>query len=155
MNELGGPSAAPQPRAAASLSRRIASLCYELLLLFAVLFVSSWMFLLIDRALDPALVRPVQQLFLLAITATHFIYCWTHGGQTRPMKTWHIRVVTRVGDSLTCKLAMVRFLLAIAGVAACGMGFAWALVDRDRQFLHDRLAGTRLVKDEGGRRNDE
>jgi uncharacterized RDD family membrane protein YckC len=23
---------------------------------------------------------------------------------------------------------------------------AWALVDRERQFLHDRLAGTRLVQ---------
>jgi len=26
-----------------------------------------------------------------------------------------------------------------------GLGLAWALVDRDRQFLHDRLAGTRIV----------
>jgi uncharacterized RDD family membrane protein YckC len=25
------------------------------------------------------------------------------------------------------------------------VGLLWALVDRDRQFLHDRLAGTRLV----------
>jgi len=25
------------------------------------------------------------------------------------------------------------------------LGILWALVDRDRQFLHDRLAGTRLV----------
>ncbi|TAG78390.1 MAG: hypothetical protein EAZ24_06775, partial [Burkholderiales bacterium] len=23
--------------------------------------------------------------------------------------------------------------------------FAWAIVDRDRQFLHDRIAGTRIV----------
>jgi len=27
-----------------------------------------------------------------------------------------------------------------------GVGVAWALVDRDRQFLHDRMAGTRLVR---------
>jgi uncharacterized RDD family membrane protein YckC len=26
-----------------------------------------------------------------------------------------------------------------------GAGILWALVDRDKQFLHDRIAGTRLV----------
>jgi uncharacterized RDD family membrane protein YckC len=25
-----------------------------------------------------------------------------------------------------------------------GVGFLWALFDRDRQFLHDRIAGTRI-----------
>ncbi|HET7776841.1 MAG TPA: RDD family protein, partial [Azospira sp.] len=26
-----------------------------------------------------------------------------------------------------------------------GAGIVWSLFDRERQFLHDRLAGTRLV----------
>jgi len=26
------------------------------------------------------------------------------------------------------------------------INFLWALVDRDRQFLHDRIAGTRVVR---------
>ncbi|MBI4203902.1 MAG: RDD family protein, partial [Betaproteobacteria bacterium] len=38
-----------------------------------------------------------------------------------------------------------RFLFALGGLVLCGAGFAWALFDRDRQFLHDRLAGTRIV----------
>jgi uncharacterized RDD family membrane protein YckC len=42
--------------------------------------------------------------------------------------------------------AVHRYLLAVLGLAAAGLGFAWALVDRDRQFLHDRLAGTALVE---------
>jgi uncharacterized RDD family membrane protein YckC len=33
----------------------------------------------------------------------------------------------------------------VLGGLAAGLGFAWALVDRDGQFLHDRLAGTALV----------
>jgi uncharacterized RDD family membrane protein YckC len=33
----------------------------------------------------------------------------------------------------------------VLGFLAAGLGFAWALFDRDRQFLHDRLAGTALV----------
>jgi uncharacterized RDD family membrane protein YckC len=41
--------------------------------------------------------------------------------------------------------AVHRYLLATLGLAALGLGFLWALFDRDRQFLHDRLAGTALV----------
>ncbi|HNL22615.1 MAG TPA: RDD family protein, partial [Rhodocyclaceae bacterium] len=29
--------------------------------------------------------------------------------------------------------------------ALLGAGFLWALVDSERQFLHDRIAGTRIV----------
>ena len=39
--------------------------------------------------------------------------------------------------------AIARFLIA---AALLPFSILWALVDRDRQFLHDRLAGTRLVK---------
>ena len=35
--------------------------------------------------------------------------------------------------------------VAFATLAVTGIGLGWALVDRDRQFLHDRLAGTRLI----------
>jgi uncharacterized RDD family membrane protein YckC len=41
---------------------------------------------------------------------------------------------------------VLRFFLALLGLLLAGAGFWWALVDRDRQFLHDRLAGTRLVR---------
>jgi uncharacterized RDD family membrane protein YckC len=41
--------------------------------------------------------------------------------------------------------AVHRYVLAVLGLVALGLGFAWALVDRDRQFLHDRLAGTAIV----------
>jgi hypothetical protein len=41
--------------------------------------------------------------------------------------------------------AIRRYLFALAGLACLGLGFLWAFVDRDRQFLHDRLARTRLA----------
>jgi len=33
----------------------------------------------------------------------------------------------------------------LLGLGLCGLGLVWALFDRERQFLHDRLAGTRIV----------
>lgn len=61
------------------------------------------------------------------------------------MKTWHIRLVMRNGTGVPLRSAIYRYLLSLISFAACGLGFAWALVDRDRQFMHDRLAGTRLI----------
>jgi uncharacterized RDD family membrane protein YckC len=36
-------------------------------------------------------------------------------------------------------------VFAVAGTLLGGSGVMWAFLDRDRQFLHDRLAGTRIV----------
>jgi uncharacterized RDD family membrane protein YckC len=133
------------PAAAARLGRRLGSLCYESLLLAAILYVAGWIFLVFEIMLPAALARALLQIYLLAVTAAYFIYCWTRSGQTLPMKTWHIRVVARDGTAVTLQQGARRYLFALASIALCGGGFWWALVDRDGQFLHDRLAGTRLV----------
>ena len=39
---------------------------------------------------------------------------------------------------------LLRYTLAWPSVLS-GLGLAWALVDADRQFLHDRIAGSRIV----------
>jgi uncharacterized RDD family membrane protein YckC len=61
------------------------------------------------------------------------------------MKTWKMRVEMADGAPLTLRIAAIRYVLALAGLLCLGLGFLWALADRDRQFLHDRLAGTRIV----------
>ena len=129
----------------AGLARRLGSLCYEILLLAALLFLSGGVFLYMTRGLDPAFARPLFQLYLLAVTAGYFVYCWTHGGQTLPMQTWRIRLVTRGGSAISPATGIRRYLFAVLGLGLCGLGLVWALVDRERQFLHDRLAGTRIV----------
>jgi uncharacterized RDD family membrane protein YckC len=60
------------------------------------------------------------------------------------MKTWRIRVARRDETPLRLPQAIARFLIALCGVFLFAAGFWWALFDRDRQFLHDRLCGTRL-----------
>ena len=135
----------PAPAAAATLARRLGSASYEIVLLAAIVFAAGWIFLTIEQLLPRAVARPLLQLYLLAVCAVYFIYCWTHGGQTLPMKTWRIRVVTRSGGALSPSRAALRYLLAIASIALGGGGYWWALFDRDGQFLHDRLAGTRIV----------
>jgi uncharacterized RDD family membrane protein YckC len=149
MNQALAPATSP------GLARRALSMVYEALLLVAVLIAGALPFLLLTREADPSLARLLLQLYLLALCGAYFIWQWLRGGQTLPMKTWRIRLVTRDGAPLTLRRAVCRYLLALAGLALLGAGFLWAFIDRDRQFLHDRLAGTRIVNDEDGRMKAE
>ena len=62
------------------------------------------------------------------------------------MKTWRVGLLSADGTPVDFRRALARFLYAAAGTLLAGAGFIWALADRDRQFLHDRLAGTRIVR---------
>jgi uncharacterized RDD family membrane protein YckC len=117
------------------------SLLYEALLLFAVGFFAGWLFFWASGGRDATggWLRHALQLFVLAVFAAYFLRCWLRGGQTLAMKAWRIRLV-----GVTPRNALLRFALA-ALLVPSGVSILWALVDRDGQFLHDRLAGTRLV----------
>jgi uncharacterized RDD family membrane protein YckC len=143
----GGPArGAAAPDAAPSLRRRLASMLYEAILLFAVAFLGTWLFQFAAGTLRIEGWRmPLLQLFLLALFAAYFLWCWLRGGQTLAMKTWRIRVVAKAGHArLAPKAALLRFACALILVPSL-VGILWALVDRDRQFLHDRLAGSLLI----------
>ncbi|WP_237759554.1 RDD family protein [Sulfuricella sp. T08] len=126
------------------LPRRLASMLYETLLLTAVLFIAGFIFTAIFHSPLPPILRFVFQLYLLLVMAFYFIWYWLHGGQTLPMKTWHLRIVRTDDQPLSLKQACLRFLLAAIGVGL-GFGILWALFDRERLFWHDRMAGTKVV----------
>ncbi len=123
------------------LPRRLLSMLYEAILLFAVAFFAGWLFFWASGGRDATggWLRHALQLFVLAVFAAYFLWCWLRGGQTLAMKSWKIRL-----EGATPARALLRFLLATALVPS-GISIAWALFDRDGQFLHDRLSGTRLV----------
>ena len=132
-------------RRLAGLGRRFLSLAYEALLLAAVLLAGALAFTALAGHLDPALARPALQVMLLLLAGGYFVWQWHRGGQTLPMKTWRMRLVTAGGEALTVRHALRRFVFAVTGTLLGGGGVFWAFFDRDRQFLHDRLAGTRIV----------
>lgn len=140
---------------------------YESMLLFGVLFISNWLFSTMLQQRHALYLRHALQIWLFLVLGLYFVWFWTHGGQTLAMKTWRIRLVARNGAAVTTGRAIGRYLLAWAWVLP-GPMFAWALgakdwmlvlipaanmlawaltayLDPQRQFLHDRIAGTRLV----------
>jgi uncharacterized RDD family membrane protein YckC len=145
----GSEGGAVRAAGSAGLARRGLALCYEALLLLALLLAGALPFVLVAGAVDRIAARPLFQLYLVALTALYFIWQWRHGGQTLAMRTWRIRVVTREGAPLGWEHAARRYLFALCGTLLLGAGFLWALVDRERLFLHDRLAGTSIVMSDG------
>ena len=118
-------------------------------MLFAVLALGATPFIALTDGVEHVVARPLLQLYLVGLAGAYFVCQWLRGGQTLAMKTWGLRLVPRHEGALTLGQALQRYCIALAGLLALGAGFAWALFDRDHQFLHDRLAGTRIVKDEG------
>ncbi len=136
---------APLPELA-RLWPRFGAIVYDGVLLFGILFITSWLFTVLtgDATRGPG--RIAHQAFLTVVIGTYFVYCWRRSGQTLAMKTWGLRLVTTSGQVPTLGQAIGRYVLALAGLLCLGAGFLWAAVDRDRQFLHDRLMGTRIVR---------
>jgi uncharacterized RDD family membrane protein YckC len=138
-------SAAPLA-ARASLGRRLGSALYDLLLNLAIAMVATLPFIVLAGDATAGWKRHALQLWDVAWIGAYYVWFWSHGGQTLPMQTWRIRIVRAAdGGPVHPGRALHRYVLAVLGFVAVGLGFAWALVDRDRQFLHDRLAGTRIV----------
>lgn len=130
----------------AGLWPRFAAMVYESILLVGVVFIGSWVFLKLFGDSSQGIARHVFQGYLAAVCGVYFIYCWRHSGQTLAMKTWGVRLVRADHKPLSLRLALARYGLALLGLLAGGTGFVWAAVDPERQFLHDRLLGTRIVR---------
>ncbi|HEX9390024.1 MAG TPA: RDD family protein [Usitatibacteraceae bacterium] len=150
--------------------RRLAALPYEGLLLLAIGIVAAFPTAGLKGLTLTGIPNLAFKLCLLAISAVYFIWFWRHGGQTLPMKTWRFKVVDLRGQPLRTARAILRFLCALLlfGPAAIGLVLLffphrvsptitmwaflpmiadiwWSRFDAQRQYLHDRLAGTRLV----------
>lgn len=126
--------------------RRLVAMCYEILLLsgvVAVLVIAPHVLIgaFAHRLATPAILW--AHLFLVLLV--YFIWFWSNGGQTLAMKTWRIRLLTCDGLPVRPAQALLRFLLCWPSLVLGGVGIVWALIDRDGQFLHDRIAGTQLV----------
>lgn len=128
------------------LMRRMSSLFYESLLLFAVLaLLLAFPHALIGAFTHRLATPTILQAHFFLVLLIYFLWFWCNGGQTLAMKTWRIRLVTRDGLPVRPTQALLRYLLCWPSIALGGVGILWALFDRDKQFLHDRIAGTRLI----------
>lgn len=131
----------------ASLRVRLISMIYEGLIITAVLFAATAIFSIAfpDSQAEP--LRTALRAYLLVVAGSYFVWSWTGGRRTLPMRTWRLSIVDKSGAPPSLARATIRYLVAAATIPLVGVGLLWVVVDRERAFLHDRVAGTRLVRD--------
>jgi len=132
---------------APSLIKLGACLLYELLTVIAIVFVSAGLFLWIVGDATHGAKRLLLQIFLWLIVGAYFIWCWRQSGRTLAMQAWKIKLIGDDSQLLSLNIAILRYILATLSVVLCGLGFLWAIIDRQHLFLHDRLLKTRIVTD--------
>ncbi|MEO7497015.1 MAG: RDD family protein [Massilia sp.] len=151
-----------------TVQRRLISMVYESLLFVAVEALAMFIYLMATRNQHTPFIDHGRNALFFLVGAAYFIYCWTDSGHTLAMKTWRIKLVKVGYAKLPLRAAVLRYLLAwgwflpaivvcyafgIKDKGAVGIALAvgvvvWALtafLDKDRQFLHDKVAGTRLI----------
>lgn len=119
---------------------------YESMLVIGVVFFA---FLVPNIALgilaNVLLPNGILMIYFVVMIGTYFVWFWQRRGKTLAMQTWKIQLRSADGSAPSMDQLLLRYLLAWPSIFFFGAGLMWAVFDRDRQFLHDRLSGTRLV----------
>jgi RDD family. len=122
------------------------SALYELVLLVGVLMLAALPFVrLVHVGISHAEWRAWYRLYLFLVVGAYFAYFWQHRGQTIAMRAWHLRLSNHEGFAPSWSLSWMRYGLAVVGWLT-GVSLLWVLVDRDGNFLHDRLLGLTITR---------
>lgn len=102
---------------------------------------------------------------LFAVLGAYCAWGWSGGRRTLPMKTWRLAMESTGAAPVSIARAALRYaacwigpalaIVTYAGLrpggharwamALLAFNYAWVVLNSDRQFLHDHVAGTRLV----------
>src|SRR5690606_10125575 len=150
------PTASPtRPRA--HLPWRLLSMFYDMWPVLALWFLLSFLFNLAYTLAGHEAHEYIQPFTLLGwllwiccwvAGGLYVTVSWRRGGQTLGMRPWRLRLVNGEdpGIAPSWRAVWVRYAVGTASLLLGGLGFFWALVDRDRLAWHDRASGTRLVR---------
>lgn len=129
-----------------TIRRRLACLLYEALLMLGVLSV-TFMVPHLALGIGFGIVLPgwILLTHVMVVMGGYFCWYWAKSGQTLAMQTWKLILKRSDGSRPTRAQLVGRYLLAWPSLLLYGAGFWWALFDRNRQFLHDRIAGTQIM----------
>ncbi|MES2016503.1 MAG: RDD family protein [Pseudomonadota bacterium] len=151
-----------------SLKRRLSCLIYDAFLIIAVGALADFIAMFLLQKVGGRILEQVPKMAAFMVVGAYLIHSWSGSGFTLAMKTWRIKLVKVGYARVPFRNAAMRYVFSygwvvtggliyyvvgrhslkdmslsmLAGVVLWGMT---AFLDKDRQFLHDKLAGTRLI----------
>jgi uncharacterized RDD family membrane protein YckC len=85
----------------------------------------------------------------LGMTGLYQLYFGGMSGQTPGMRLVGIRLISARGGAPGPARGLLRLLALVPSLLPAGLGWLWALFDREHRALHDHLAGSYVILDEG------
>jgi uncharacterized RDD family membrane protein YckC len=139
----------PQQADAAGVFARMAAAAIDAIILAVVDIVVVYFTLQICGVglADLSVVPKVPLLAFLLVQNGGYLVVFTAGGQTLGKMAAGIKVVpAEPDDALDLGRAFLRTLVWLVLAVPAGLGFLSAIFSRDHRGLHDRFAGTRVVR---------
>lgn len=108
------------------MGRYLAAMLYDSLLILAVLFIASLVYMIpymtsgsIDATQSQNLSNttfqtPMYKTYIFVIWFLFLTWFWTHGGQTLGLRVWKLRVQTADAKAISLVQALLRFLASLA-----------------------------------------
>ena len=128
------------------LLRRIGSMLYDILLIFALMILVTYAFI---AARSGESVEPddnfIYQLTLVLVIYFFFVGFWVRSGRTLGMQSWRLQLVDENGYRPNLKAATIRFFSALISWLPFGLGFLWQLWDKNKLTWHDRISKTKII----------
>lgn len=128
-----------------TLIKRYLAVVYEALLLLALALALTAAYVMLVGDASHGWKRMGLQSLLWLVMGAYFVRCWVVSGQTLASQTWKLKVIDQDGRLLGTRQAVIRYLAASVLLLPAGLTLWWALLDREQQFLHDRLLGSRII----------
>lgn len=134
----------------ASLWRRLAALAYDSLVVLALYILLGFVINGLYYASHSGqfvgeLPRPVAFSLLFCVCFFYYSHSWRKGGQTIGMKAWRLKLVNLEKKPIQLSQCMLRTGIGLFSLVIFGLGFFWALFDKDERSWHDMASLTRVV----------
>jgi uncharacterized RDD family membrane protein YckC len=128
------------------LSRYLAIIFYDALLLLAVLFFATLLILPFNAGIAFSKEQFLYPIYLGFVSFLFYGWFWTHGGQTLGLKAWKTKVLTEGRQPISWRQAFIRFIAALFSFGIFGFGILWILVDKNQRSWHDIVSKTGLYR---------
>lgn len=144
----------------AGLTRRLAAIFYDFLLLLSVVLSTAIIIPAIMtfsgvqatieegqtvHEIEPFIDASFFQIYFVFITCIFYCGFWKKNGQTLGMQTWRLKLIDQQGSPLTFNQCFLRWFTAGLSLGCAGLGYLWAIIDKEGLTWHDRLSKTRVI----------
>jgi uncharacterized RDD family membrane protein YckC len=96
---------------------------------------------------QPGLARfIIQEVVSTGIGVAYYVVFWSRFGATPGQMALGLKVVTPDGNRISVGRAIGRYFALLLSSLTLGIGFMMAGWDSEKRALHDRIAGTRVIR---------